>query len=248
MTFDVTIPVLNEETTLKQQVRQLHTFLSTHFPEPGQWRILIADNGSTDRTALLARDLEAELPEVKLVLIPRRGVGLALKTAWADSEADIVGYMDLDLATNLQHFLEVYPILAEHRADLVYGTRLHRNSQVIGRTLKREVVSRVFNRMLRLYLGTRFSDGMCGFKFLHRKHVNTLRQYGAVSDGWFFSTELLSVAEWLGLRLYELPVIWTDDASSSKVHIIPLARQYLKAMKALKTLKAEAVKAKIQST
>ena len=126
---------------------------------------------------------------------------------------------------------------------MVYATRLHRKSNVIGRTLKREITSRVFNAMLRLYLGIRFSDGMSGFKFLHREHVNTLRHYGAVSDGWFFSTELLSVAEWLGLRLYELPVTWTDDTSSSRVRILPLARQYMRAMKQLKTRKAEALRA-----
>lgn len=243
MRFDITIPVLNEEITLKQQVRQLHGFLSTHFPEPGQWRIVIADNGSTDRTALLARDLCEELPEVRLVLVPKKGVGLALKTSWAQSDADIVGYMDLDLATDLSHFLQAYEVLAERQADLVYATRLHRHSKVIGRTLKREITSRVFNAMLRLYLGIRFSDGMCGFKFLRREYVDTLRRYGAESDGWFFSTELLSVAEWLGLRLHELPVTWTDDTSSSRVRILPLAKQYIRAMQQLKTRKAEALRA-----
>ena len=57
---------------------------------------------------------------------------------------------------------------------------------------------------------------------------------GARNDGWFFSTELLTVAEWLDLKICELPVTWTDDAGSSKVKILPLAKRYLQSMRDLK--------------
>lgn len=234
MTFDVTIPVLNEEETLERQIRILYGFLQKNFPERGQWRIVIADNGSTDRTPQVAEALGRELPEIALVRVPEKGVGLALKTSWAQSRADIVGYMDLDLATDLQHFIQAYNALATEGFDLVYGTRLHRRSRVIGRTVKREITSRVFNFILKTCLGTRFSDGMCGFKWLRREFVPMLTEGGAVSNGWFFSTELLAVAEWKGLAVCELPVKWTDDTTGSKVNIPRLARQYLRAMRALR--------------
>lgn len=236
-TFEVTIPVLNEEATLERQVRILHGFLREHFPEPGQWAIIVADNGSTDHTPHLAEALADELPEVRLVRVPEKGVGLALKTSWSQSRADIVGYMDLDLATDLPHFIQAYHALATEGFDLVYGTRLHRKSRVVGRTLKREITSRVFNRIVKTYLGTRFSDGMCGFKWLKREYVQPLLAGGAVSNGWFFSTELLAVAEWQGLNICELPVRWTDDTSGSKVRIARLAQQYLTAMAVLKNRK-----------
>ena len=132
MTFDITIPVLNEEATLSQNVRILHQFLVTHFPDQQQWQIVIADNGSTDRTLEIAQQLDQEIPQVTYVKVPRRGVGLALKYSWSRSNADIVGYMDLDLATDLPHFLEVYKAIAEQDYDIVYGTRLHKNSKVIN--------------------------------------------------------------------------------------------------------------------
>jgi glycosyltransferase involved in cell wall biosynthesis len=234
MTFDITIPVLNEEATLEQNTLVLHRFLQAHFPQAGQWRIVIADNGSTDCTAEIAQRLEREVAEIVYVKVPERGVGLALKTSWGQSQADIVGYMDLDLATDLPHFLEAYRALAEQGYELVYGTRLHPRAQVIGRPLKREIASRVFNAILKAYLGVGFSDGMCGFKFLRRPAYPELYQAGAQNNGWFFSTELLATAEWLGKKIYELPVKWTDDASSSKVEIIPLAKRYLQAMRELK--------------
>lgn len=243
MTFDVTIPVLNEAETLDRQIRILYDFLKNNFPAPGQWRIVIADNGSTDDTRHIAAALCDEFPEIRLVKVPEKGVGLALKTSWSGSDADIVGYMDLDLATDLNHFIQAYNALATEGFDLVYGTRLHKKSRVVGRTLKREITSRVFNFILKIYLGTHFSDGMCGFKWLLRKHVQPLMKGGAISNGWFFSTELLTVAEWKGLKMCELPVKWTDDTTESKVDIPRLAQQYLKAMQVLKKRRALSIPA-----
>lgn len=237
MTFDITIPVLNEEPTLARQVGILHSFVLEHFPDAQQWRIVIADNGSTDRTFDIARELQQEYNNVIPLRVPRRGVGLALKTSWGQSKADVVGYMDLDLATDLTHFPEAYQAISREGCDLVYGTRLHPQSEVIDRPLKREISSRVFNFLLKAYLGVGFSDGMCGFKFLRRDLYPRLYKNGARNDGWFFSTELLTVAEWLGLRLCELPVRWTDDVSSSRVQILPLAKRYLRDMYELKKQK-----------
>lgn len=237
MTFDVTIPVLNEEATLEQQVLTLREFLRKHYPAPGQWRIVIADNGSKDRTFEIAERLHHLHPEIVPLTVPRKGVGLALKTSWGQSAADIVGYMDLDLATDLPHFLEAYDAIANQGYDLVYATRLHPKSKVVGRTLKREITSRAFNFILKTYLRVGFSDGMCGFKWLKRSAYPPLHKGGAVSDGWFFSTELLTVAEWKRLKILELPVKWTDDVTSSRVKIGPLAKQYLRAMKVLKAKK-----------
>ena len=101
----------------------------------------------------------------------------------------------------------------------------------------REFTSRVFNFILKTYLGVGFSDGMCGFKWLRRDVYQPLHEAGAESDGWFFSTELLTIAEWKHLKILELPVKWTDDVTSSRVKIGPLAKQYLAAMKVLRTKK-----------
>lgn len=237
MTFDITVPVLNEEATLQSQIKILHAFVKQHFPGSDQWQIVIADNGSTDATPRIAKELSKELPEVTFLSVAKKGVGIALKASWTNSRADIVGYMDLDLATDLSHFLEAYRALSIENYDVVYGTRLHPKARVINRPFKRELSSRGFNLLLQWYLGVGFSDGMCGFKFLKRQLFPSLFKHGAQNDGWFFSTELLTVAEWLGYRIYELPVVWTDDPESSKVQILPLAKKYLKAMQKLKQQK-----------
>ena len=162
-------------------------------------------------------------------------MGLALQKSWLTSNAYIVGYMDLDLATELSHIKQVVEIFCHTESQLIYGTRLHKNSEVINRTLKREVISRIFNFLLKMYFSTKFSDGMCGFKFLKRESALEVISKGNKNPGWFFCTEILIIAEKLNLQMYELPVKWTDDINS-KVKIISLSLEYLRAMRKLKKM------------
>jgi glycosyltransferase involved in cell wall biosynthesis len=233
--LDIAIPVLNEEQSLRERVLTLHHFLEENLQKDLHWQIVIADNGSTDRTAKIAEELSNQFKDqISLISVGERGVGKALKAAWDQSSADIVGFMDLDLATDLKHLSEALHVLMNNEADLSMGTRLHPNSKVINRSFKREFSSRAFNSILKNYLKVSFSDGMCGFKFVRREIYNELRTKGLSIDGWFFSTELLVRAEWNNFRIHEIPVKWTDD-QNSKAKVGSLAIQYLKEMKKLKS-------------
>ncbi len=165
---EIVIPILNEEATLATNVRRVGEYLAGLRAPWREATLAIADNGSTDGSPVIGAELARELPRVRYLRVAERGVGRALKAAWGTSSADLVGYMDLDLATDLRHLPEAFQAL-EQGADLVYGTRWHRDSVVRGRTLQRAAISRVFNLILRAYLGATFSDGMCGFKFLRRE-------------------------------------------------------------------------------
>lgn len=135
--LEISIPVLNEEKTLFQNVEKALDFLSGKNLENAgySFRISIADNGSTDATLEEANKLLLKHPDsVRLVSVSRRGVGLALKRSWGTSNADIVGYMDLDLATDLSHISQVVDAM-KNGADIAYGSRLSRGSKVVNRTL-----------------------------------------------------------------------------------------------------------------
>ncbi|MEY8214589.1 MAG: glycosyltransferase, partial [Colwellia sp.] len=227
ITVDIVIPVLNEEESLEANIEKIVIFTNTKIAAEFQCHIIIADNGSTDSTEKIAKRIELDSDgKVSYHRVARRGVGLALKSVWTISDADFVGYMDLDLATDLNHLPSALEALAYNESDVVYGTRLNQYSIVTGRSVLRGVISRVFNTILKHYLNVSFSDGMCGFKFLKREYIPKLLAKGAVSDGWFFCTELLVVAEWLNLRLYELPVNWKDDPNS-KVKVGSLTLEYI---------------------
>jgi glycosyltransferase involved in cell wall biosynthesis len=226
MTISIAIPVLNEEATLNKQITELSKFVAENFLEFSPIEIVIADNGSTDSTFELAYVLARNLDNVRVIKVDGRGVGRALKAAWLSSSADIIGYMDLDLATDLSALKPALQALIDGGTDLVTGSRLMKGSQVKGRSVKRNITSRVFNYIVKFIFRTKFSDGMCGFKFLRRSCLETLMAHGAQSDGWFFATELLVTAESCGYRIKDMPVTWTDDPAS-KVRIGALTREYL---------------------
>ncbi|WP_329133889.1 bifunctional glycosyltransferase family 2/GtrA family protein [Streptomyces sp. NBC_01476] len=209
--LDVVVPVYNEEDDLERCVRRLHAHLTATFPYP--FRITVADNASTDRTAQVAAALAAELPEVESFRLEQKGRGRALRTVWTASEAPVLAYMDVDLSTDLNALLPLVAPLISGHSDLAIGSRLARSSRVV-RGAKREVISRVYNLILRGSLAARFSDAQCGFKAIRGDVAERLLPM--VEDtGWFFDTEMLVLAERAGLRIHEVPVDWVDDPDSS---------------------------------
>ncbi|MBL7625694.1 glycosyltransferase family 2 protein, partial [Frankia sp. CN6] len=202
--LDVVIPVYNEENDLRPCVERLHRHLGDTFPYPFQ--ITIADNASTDRTLEIAHELSDRIPEVFVLHLGDKGRGRALRAAWGISRAPVLAYMDVDLSTGLGAFLPlVAPLLSGH-SQLAIGSRLAPGARVV-RGPKRTVISRCYNRLLRVTLRVRFSDAQCGFKAIRRDAARELLPLVA-DNGWFFDTELLVLAERSGLRIHEVPVDW----------------------------------------
>jgi putative flippase GtrA len=216
---DVVVPVHDEEADLEPCLRRLHRYLSTELPY--RFRITVAENASTDRTVAVARRVAAELPGVEVLVLPEPGRGRALRTAWLQSPAAVLVYMDVDLSTDLAALLPLVAPLISGHSDLAIGTRLAPSSRVV-RGAKRELISRGYNLLLRGTLATRASDAQCGFKAI-RADV-AARLLPLVEDtGWFFDTELLVLAERSGLRIHEVPVDWIDDPDS-RVDIVATAK------------------------
>jgi len=145
MKINIVIPVLNEERALVNGVEKTIKFLDS-----SSWKsnyiITIADNGSIDRTPEISKELCAKYEKIKYFKVQRRGVGLAFREAIQRNDCDIVGYMDVDLATDLKHLQDVYEKFQNEKAMIVVGSRLAPGAKVVGRSLKREITSRGLDR------------------------------------------------------------------------------------------------------
>lgn len=215
---EIVIPVYNEEADLESSVKRLHSYLQKQFPFSAT--ITIADNASTDGTWPLAVRLAGELDDVRAIHLDEKGRGLALAQAWLESDSEVVAYMDVDLSTDLDalHPL-VAPLLSGH-SDISIGSRLARGASVV-RGPRREAISRAYNMLLKVALGVGFGDAQCGFKAM-RSDVARVLLPAVENHAWFFDTELLVLAERAGLRIYEVPVDWTDDPDS-RVNVVSTA-------------------------
>ena len=216
---EIVIPVRNEQRELTDHITRLMEHLRAGFPYA--WLVTIADNGSTDGTWSLARELADRHPGVvRAVHLELPGRGRALHAAWSASDADVVGYLDVDLSTDLSALVPLVEPLVRGRADVSVGSRLAPGAHVV-RGVRREVISRAYNRLLRMVLRVGFADAQCGFKALRGDAARVLLPL-VVDRSWFFDTELLVLAERSGLRVHEVPVDWTDSPDS-RVKIIATA-------------------------
>ena len=223
--IDVVIPVLNEERALPRTVATLREFLRDTIPN--QCRIVIADNGSDDSTPQVGRSLAEEHLDVAYLRLEQRGRGRALRRAWLESQADLVSYMDVDLSTNLSAFQPLVQAL-EDGYDLAIGSRLAKESTVRLRSLKREVISRSYNLLIKAMFFTQFSDAQCGFKAMTSTAARALLPH-VQDQGWFFDTELLILAEKRAFRIMDIPVTWTDDPDT-RVKVVRTALDDLKGL------------------
>jgi glycosyltransferase involved in cell wall biosynthesis len=221
--LEIVVPVHNEERILALSIRRLHRHLSTSMPF--SWRILIADNASTDATPAIAQTLATTLWQVGVLRLEQKGRGRALRAAWSQSTARVVAYMDVDLSTDLRALLPLASSLLSGHSEVAIGTRLAYGSRVT-RGPKREYISRSYNHLLRAILRAKFSDAQCGFKAVRSDVLPEL--LGAVHDqSWFFDTELLIAAQRRRMRIHEVAVDWVDDPDSS-VDILATALEDLR--------------------
>ncbi len=226
-TLDVVIPVLNEARALADSVNALAAFLSNNLNDY-EWAVVVADNGSTDATPSICQSLSEQDSRVRHVRLEQRGRGRALKRAWAESNADIVAYMDVDLSTDLSALHRTIDAVDAEGYDIASGSRLYRGAQVIGRSFKRELISRSYSLIFRAMFLAGFQDAQCGFKAVSRRAADDVAPL-VVDNGWFFDTEMLLIAEKNGYRIKEIPVKWTDDPDS-RVKIISTAWEDIKGL------------------
>ena len=229
ISVDIIIPVLNEEHSLPRCIATLDEHLTSSFANDWHWNITIADNGSQDATPEVGRQLSSQYPNVRLTRLEQRGRGRALKKAWLESSADVRCFMDVDLSTRLESLGPLVEAIAKEGYGVAIGSRLLPESRVEGRTLKREIVSRAYNALIRLMFPRKtFRDAQCGFKAVSREVADNVVPH-VENHGWFFDTELLLLSLRAGYRIKEIPVHWIDDPDT-RVRIVSTASEDIKGL------------------
>lgn len=195
-TLTVVVPVYNEADFVPVALPRLVAAVE----ETGApYRIVLVENGSTDGTAAVAREM-AEGSGVEVVSLPEPDYGAAMRAGFLAAEGDWVVNLDIDYfsADFLKRVLD-----QPAGVDLVIGSKRDPSSRD-RRPMIRRLATRVFNFLLRVILGSRVSDthGMKGFR---RELVADLASK-VVSTRDLFDTELVVRAERAGYRIVEVPV------------------------------------------
>ena len=214
MMMTILFPVLNERLRLESGITRTVEYLNKiDFQD---YEIIIVDNGSEDETPEIAKMLCEKFATVRYERIGIRGVGAAFRRGVEISHGEIVGYMDIDLSTNIKHLGEAIHIFATVlEVEYINGSRFARESDTKGRKWYRKITSRGLLILLKLLLGMKSTDAICGFTFVRRQTALSLVEGCSQDNGWFYMIEFLLRAEKRGVEILDYPVEWQEDYNTT---------------------------------
>lgn len=226
MMLTIIFPVLNERLRLESGITRTVEYLSAIAYE--DYEIIIVDNGSEDETPEIAAMLCEKYPKVQYERINVRGVGAAFRRGVELSKGDIVGYMDIDLSTNIKHLGEAIHIFkTRDEVQYINGSRFAKESDTKGRKWYRKITSQGLLILLKLFLGMKCTDAICGFTFVRRQTALSLVEGCSQDNGWFYMIEYLLRAEKRGVEILDYPVDWQEDYNTT-VKVFKTICNYLK--------------------
>ena len=212
--ISITLPVFNEAKILKRNVEKLICFLNELNLN---YEIIIAEDGSTDNSYKIASELEKRNKKVHCLHSDKRlGKGEAIKRAFEHSKGSIFVFMDADLSTDLSYTPKLISKIHDGY-DIVVGSRTLKYSKV-ERSLKREMVSRVYNLLCRFLFGIKLHDMQCGFKCLKKDSIKNIIKE-VKNKHWFWDTELIVRATKKDMKITEIPIKWKQK-NRTKVKIL----------------------------
>ena len=225
MMLTIIFPVLNERLRLESGITRTVEYLqSIQFED---YEIIIVDNGSEDETPEIAAALCEKYSTVNYERISIRGVGAAFRKGVELSKGEIVGYMDIDLSTNIKHLGEAIEIF-RNQPEVAYinGSRFANESDTKGRKWYRKITSQGLLILLKLFLRMKSTDAICGFTFVRRETALSLVEGCSQDNGWFYMIEFLLRAEKRGVNVLDYPVEWQEDYNTT-VKIFKTVCNYL---------------------
>ena len=195
----IVIPIYNEEGLLHSSVVDLHDrLLAFNF----EYELLLMENGSTDDTAHVARELCGKFPEVRLIQSASANYGLALRTGILEARGRYVICDEIDLC-DTDFYREALDILRRQAAVLVIGSKLIGGARD-ARPFFRHATSHVYTALLRILFDFRGTDTH-GLKAFHREELLSVVQ-ACVVDKDVFASELVLRTYRAGLAVREIPV------------------------------------------
>lgn len=238
LTIHLLFPVLNERLRLQSGIDRTMSYLKENVSIP--YQVTILDNGSEDETPQIGMALAEKYPEVSYVRVGERGVGVAFRKGIEMNECALVGYMDIDLSTDIKYLGRTIKLFQERQElEYVNGSRFAKESDTKGRKWYRKITSMGLVFLLKAVFHMKATDAVCGFTFLRKETAERLVKACGNDNGWFYTIEFLLRAERMGIVIYDMPVEWQEDYNTT-VKVWKTIKNYLvQIYKLRKTFKEE---------
>ncbi len=201
--LSIVVPAFNEEAVIGHFIESVKTEIARM---EMTWEIVVADDGSQDRTGAIVREVARQDARVRLLALAHRGKGAALRDGIRAARGSWVFMADADLSMpwdNLPRFLD--PATRDGGPHVVIGSREAIGAERTGDSLGRRASGRVFNAMVRLIALPGLQDTQCGYKLLSAEAATALGPHLTI-DGFAFDVELLVLARLAGFHILEVGI------------------------------------------
>jgi glycosyltransferase involved in cell wall biosynthesis len=213
----IVIPALNEESSIEnilQRSLDARRYIIGNSPVT-QVEISVVSDGSTDRTVELA---SRYVDSLRLIVFKHnRGYGAAIKEAWKDTDAELLGFLDADGTCDPRFFATLCAALVKEDADMVLGCRLHNQTQM---PVIRQIGNLIFASLLTVVSHTRIRDTASGMRVLRR---DAYRRLLPLPNGLHF-TPAMTARTVLGaggkMKLLEIDMPYSERKGESKLKVV----------------------------
>ena len=213
--LSIVIPAYNEERRLPRTLDEI----SRYGAQLGRsLEVLVCDDGSEDGTRALVESRAREEPLLRLIALPHRGKGAAVRAGMLAATMPYLMLCDADLSMPIED-LERFVAALDQGCDLAVGSREGPGAQRYGEPARRHLMGRVFNLFVKLLVVRGLDDTQCGFKGFTRHAAQDLFARQRM-DGFSFDAEVLFLARRGGYSMKVVGIDWyfNDD---SRVRALP---------------------------
>ena len=219
----IVIPALNEQDAIGRTIerclqarQEIATLAGLDAVE-----IIVVSDGSTDRTAEIARSFS----DVRVIVFAEnRGYGAAIKEGWRVGRGNLLAFLDADGTCDPVFFGRMCLAATNERADVVLGSRLGPGSHMPA---IRRLGNRIYALLLGFLCGRHVTDAASGMRVVQR---SALRDLLPLPDGLHFTPSMSARALLNDLRVIELPMTYSERIGTSKLSVLSDGIRFLRSI------------------
>jgi len=201
--LSIIIPAFNEESRLPHSLPQIIQFVRE---QDRPTEVIVVDDGSTDRTAEIVKDIQKEAPFISLMKVEHGGKGHAVKAGMMQAKGEYLFLCDSDLSMPIKEVTKFLPPALDGY-DVAIASREVEGAHRYDEPGYRHLMGRVFNLIVRLLAVHGIQDTQAGFKCFRRDAAHELFPLQTI-NGWGFDVEILFIAQRRGMQIVEVPINW----------------------------------------